>query len=509
MLEKFDLSKKMSKSEYKELIEPARIKLSKLQRQAKEAGISIIILFEGWDASGKGTLINDLILPLDPRGFQVHTIHDPTEEEMMRPFLWQFWIKLPAKSRISIFDRSWYKRTLEDYVEGLLTINELHSTYRDINFFERQLTDDAYVIIKFFIHIDKKEQKKRFKKLEKNKSTNWRVTKKDWKHHKQYAHFLSASEEMIEATGTANAPWYIVEGHNQRFATNKVITKVTQILENNFMEIKKRKMEKEKEQVRIPSSVINNMDQSKLNKINLHQEINDQNYIKSLKEHKKKLRQAEYQIYKRRIPVIILFEGWDAAGKGGNIKRLVSNLDPRGYEVVPVSAPNEIEKSYHFLWRFWKEIPKAGHIVIFDRSWYGRVLVERVEKLCQESEWKRAYREINEMEKQFINFGGVLLKFWLQIDKEEQLLRFKAREENSDKKWKITPEDWRNREKWDQYKSAIDEMFFKTSTHYAPWTIVESNNKKYARIKVLRETYQAIKKRLETNEVVKLEKEKQ
>lgn len=209
-----------------------------------------------------------------------------------------------------------------------------------------------------------------------------------------------------------------------------------------------------------------------------------------------RVRDLEHEIYLRRMPVVIIFEGWDAAGKGGNIKRLTAPLDPRGYEVAPIGAPNDIEKAHHYLWRFWSKIPKGGHICIFDRSWYGRVMVERVEGFCSQEEWKRAYREINEMEEQWIHFGATVIKFWLQIDKEEQMRRFEERQQIAYKQWKITNEDWRNREKWDVYKEAVDEMLFRTSTNHAPWTIVESNCKLYGRIKVLETVIREIENKL-------------
>jgi polyphosphate kinase 2 (PPK2 family) len=204
-----------------------------------------------------------------------------------------------------------------------------------------------------------------------------------------------------------------------------------------------------------------------------------------------------HRIYRHRIPVVIVYQGWDAAGKGGNIRRLVRTLDPRGYEVVPVSAPNDLEKAHHYLWRFWNRVPKAGHIAIFDRSWYGRVLVERVEGFCSEAEWRRAYREINQMEQHLVHFGTVLLKFWLHIDRDEQLRRFEARQENPNKRWKMGDEDWRNRQKWDQYVVAVEEMLARTSTGHAPWTVVPSNNKRYARVHVLETVCEAIEGRLE------------
>ena len=194
----------------------------------------------------------------------------------------------------------------------------------------------------------------------------------------------------------------------------------------------------------------------------------------------------------RRIPVVLGFEGWDAGGKGGAIKRLTEAMDPRGYVVNPTAAPSAVEKNHHYLWRFWK----AGHVAIFDRTWYGRVMVERIEGFCTKEEWQRAYKEINDMEAHLAHSGAIVLKFWMHIDKDEQERRFKERMENPEKQWKITDEDWRNREKWDQYEEAVNEMVIRTSTSYAPWIIVEGNDKYYARIKVLESVVNAIERRL-------------
>jgi polyphosphate kinase 2 (PPK2 family) len=229
----------------------------------------------------------------------------------------------------------------------------------------------------------------------------------------------------------------------------------------------------------------------------------EKRHLDLLKEYKEEIRQCqqrvfeiEHEIYTRRIPVVILYQGWDAAGKGGNIRRLTQAMDPRGYVVMPIGAPNDLEKAHHYLWRFWEKFPKAGHIAIFDRSWYERVLVERIEGFCSEAEWKRAYREINEFEEQLVNFGTVLVKLWLHIDPAEQLRRFQDRQQTPAKQWKITAEDWRNREKWEQHKEAVDEMLFRTSTAHAPWTIIEANSKYYARIKTLKTVIDAVASRL-------------
>jgi len=402
MLEKIDLSKKIEKTEYKEIFSDLELKLAELQREAKDLKIPVILVFEGWDASGKGTMINRVILTLDPRGFTVHPINPPNGEERYRPFLWRFWTKTPEKGRIAVFDRSWYGRVLVERINRIVKKNEWTKAYDEIKSFERQLADDGTVIIKFFLHIDKKEQKKRFKKLEKNPSTAWKVTKSDWVHHKQYDKYFIAIEEMLAKTDTEYAPWTIVEAHDRRFATIKIFKTMIDTIERKIHEAKNTT---ESKKIFVESSIdLENISSSVLDKFDLSISLSRPDYNKSLKSYQARLNEIEHEVYMKRIPVMIVYEGWDAAGKGGNIKRLVRGMDPRGYEVIPFAAPNEVELAHHYLWRFWREIPKAGHIAIFDRSWYGRVLVERVEEFCTEEEWKRAFREINEMEEHLERF---------------------------------------------------------------------------------------------------------
>ena len=253
------------------------------------------------------------------------------------------------------------------------------------------------------------------------------------------------------------------------------------------------KEKKKEEKILFKSSILSSAD--------LSLSYTKEQYKEYLKPLQKKIFLLHNELYQKRIPVILAFEGWDAGGKGGAIKRLTEYMDPRGYRVNPTASPNDIEKAHHYLWRFWKNMPKDGHIAIFDRTWYGRVLVERIEGFCTPCEWKRAYREINEMEEQLANNGTVILKFWMQIDKKEQEKRFKERQNTPEKRWKITEEDWRNREKWDLYEEAVDEMLIRTSTTYAPWIIVEGNNKYYARIKVLQSVVQALEERLKKEKI--------
>jgi len=494
MLENIDLSVKVSKQEFKKSRAELELKLGELQRTARALRIPVVVVFEGWDAAGKGRLINQLILPLDPRGFTVHSAGHPTEEETLRPFLWRFWISTPPRGRITVFDRSWYRRALQDRVEEKLKAAEIERAFQDIRAFERQLADDGAAILKFFLHITKKEQKARFKKFRRRRTTAWRVTEEDLRRHKRYGEYLAATEDMLAETDTDFAPWTIVEAHDYRFATLKIFRSIIICLETRVRLAGQKAKLRSRRSTRPQADA--GLTPSFLDKVDLSLSLERDAYRDKLRRRQKRLRDLQFEIYLRRIPVVIAYEGWDAAGKGGNLRRLTQNLDPRGYEVVPIGAPNDVEKSHHHLWRFWGEMPKAGHITIFDRSWYGRVLVERVERLCTQEEWRRAYREINEMEEHLTGFGMLLLKFWLHTDKKEQLRRFRERERLSHKNWKITEEDWRNRRKWDDHKKAVEEMLLRTSTPCAPWTIVESNCKLYARIKVLDTVISSIQRRL-------------
>lgn len=492
MLEKIDLSKKVDKKTYRRVMDEAEEKLGLLQRECKDAGIPVILVFEGMGAAGKGVQINRLIQALDPRGFDVYACDRPTEDEQMRPFLWRYWTKTPAKGRIAVFDRSWYRSVQVDRFDGLTREDKLGDAYQDILSFEKQLCDDGTVIMKFFLYIDKDEQKKRFKKLEGSKETSWRVTEEDWNRNKDFDRYLKMNEEMLEKTDTDYAPWVIIEAVDKDYAALKIVSTVMDRLE---YELEHRRPEDGKQAQRQESKTRERFKNGVLSGIDLSKSLTEEEYKTRLKKLQKRLAELHSELYRLRIPVVIGFEGWDAGGKGGAIKRLTSNLDPRGYRVNPTAAPNDIEKVHHYLWRFWNSVPKAGHIAIFDRTWYGRVMVERIEGFCSEAEWRRAYQEINEMESHMANAGAVVLKFWLHIDKDEQERRFKERQANPAKQWKITDEDWRNREKWDQYEEAVNEMLIRTSTTYAPWIVVEGNDKRYARVKVLQTVVDALERK--------------
>ena len=460
MLEKVDLTKKMPKDEYKARMPQLEARLGQLQRQCRDLKIPVIIVFEGFGASGKGVQIGRLIQSMDPRGFRVYPIKNETEEERMHPFLWRFWTKTPERGRIAIFDGSWYRRVLIDRFEKRTKAKELPAAFHSINSFEKQLADDGNVIIKLFLDIDRKEQKKRFDKLAENKETAWRVTQGDLERNARYDEYAAMMEDMLFSTDKDYAPWTIIESTDRRFATLKIYTTVIKAMADQIEKVLRQNAEKAAPApagqtggldaagvAREADRELRELQVSILSKADLSLKYTREEYKKKLEKLQKKIEKLHGELYRRRIPVVLGFEGWDAGGKGGAIKRLTAKMDPRGYVVNPTASPNDIEKAHHYLWRFWRAMPKDGHVAIFDRTWYGRVMVERIEGFCTTQEWQRAYREINEMERDLARDGAVVLKFWMQIDKEEQARRFKARQENPDKQWKITDEDWRNREK--------------------------------------------------------------
>lgn len=497
MLEQVNLKKAITKEEYQSEADRLKTELTMLQQEMKQIGLPVIILFEGWGAAGKGSAISKMILNLDPRGFKVYSTIDATQEEQRKPIMHRYWSKIPAHGNISIFDRSWYQDISIAQLEKHISKEELNRRTESIKTFERQLSDDGYLIIKFFLHISKKEQKKRFDKLKEEKSTAWRVTSLDKERNKNYDKYYEVFDNMLINTNTSDAPWHPIGAEDTRGAMFNIYT----ILVNNIKNaIAKRRAQKQVPQVEIPTisvpQTIHLIEVPKLSEINLNKTITDEDYKKLLGKAQEKLHKLHNKLYQKKIPVIICYEGWDAAGKGGNIKRVAAALDPRGYEVNPIAAPDKTELAHHYLWRFWNQLPKAGHIAIFDRTWYGRVMVERIEGFCTNEEWHRAYTEINEFEKELYDWGAIIVKFWIHIDKEEQLKRFEDRQNTPEKRWKITDEDWRNREKWDEYEVAINDMLQYTSTDFAPWTIIESKDKKFARIKAIKTLINQIEIRL-------------
>jgi len=445
------------------------------------------VAFHGVGAAGKGRLAGELLRELDPRGFAVHTVKEASDDEQLRPYLWRFWKNLPEAGRLAVFLSSWYSSAL-NREKGCNSPREREALAERINIFERQLTDGGYAIIKFYLLISEDEQRKRFEALESDPDTSWRVTKQDMRDLDKHDKLLTTASDLIDTTNTPSAPWVVLPADNWRFATMTMLRAVADRLHAAVTAHVNPPAAPQTESAPLGPSVLDATD--------LSLTIDREAYEKELDELQERLRLLQFRIYRKRVPVAIAFEGWDAAGKGGSIKRLVRTLDPRGFDVIPIAAPTPWEKNRHYLWRFWTQAPRAGHIAVFDRTWYGRVLVERVEGFCPPADWERAYREICEMEKDWSDAGTIIFKFWMHISKDEQLRRFQAREATPEKSWKITEEDYRNREKWDLYKDAVEAMVQRTSTEYAPWTVVESDSKWYARLKVLRTVVEGLEKRV-------------
>ena len=489
MLELIELGKTLSKSEHKECVEELTPLLREAQVNMRRLGVPMIVVFEGWDCAGKGECISLLAKILDPRGFKVHPTFEPTPHESQYPFLWRFWGNTPAQGEICFFDRSWYQRVLTDRIDQTVRKKQWQRAYEQITCFERQLADGGTRIVKFFLHISKKEQYHRFKKFEADPHESWRVRAEDWRHHQAYDEFVQASEEMFFRTDSHCAPWHVISAENRRYMEAKVLGILLQNMQEAIEQHEALHARRPTQLNPVPPS--NNGHHIEggptiLSRVDLAQTADKKSYRHEIRALQTELREMHLEMGRRKIPAIIVYEGWDAAGKGGNIKRLVERLDPRGYDVLSVSKPTGTELQHHYLWRFWNRIPEDGKLHIFDRSWYGRVLVERVEGFCSEEEWKRSYQEINEFEEQLAQHGTVIVKFWLHIDKDEQANRFRAREETPHKRWKITEEDWRNREKWGLYEPAVVEMLQRTSTPHAPWTVIAGNDKRHARLQALR-----------------------
>jgi AMP-polyphosphate phosphotransferase len=492
MLEKLDLTKTTDGETYEKSVDSIKEKLNVLQRTLRDQKIPTIIVIEGWNAAGITMVIHEIVHALDPRGYALHAIEKSTEEERAHPFLWRFWLRIPPRGRIALFARSWYSRAITEEMQKHTWEKSLKGRTIQINNFERQLNDNGTVILKFFLHISKEEQKMRLEERERNPLTAWLVTPSIWNVHRHYDDSFPLINDFINKTNTEHAPWIGVEATDRKYAILKVLSTIVKTLEKRTDAEKEGKAKKTK----VKEFVLPKKNQVQ-RRSSPEMEVGKEELQQTLSNLQIEMLEIHYLLFKRKIPLMIAYEGWDAAGKGGNITRVTRYMNPLGYYVVPIAAPTEHEKEYHYLRRFIKHFPTGGDIAIFDRSWYGRVLVERVEKYCSEPDWQRAYQEINEMEEDFVySSGGGIVKFWLEISKDEQLKRFQQRASDPQKIYKITEEDWRNREKWDLYDAAIDEMLARTSTEHAPWTVIESDDKWFARVKALQTVISASQKLL-------------
>jgi polyphosphate:AMP phosphotransferase len=481
MFESAELGHQIDKETYRKAVPKLRAELLDAQYELKAQGkIPVVVLISGQDGAGKGETINVLYEWMDPRFISTLAFSTPTDEERARPAMWRYWRALPPKGRIGIFAGSWYSDPIHDSIEDKISKFALDQRIDQINRFEAMLVNEGALVLKFWFHLTKEGQRKRLKELEKNPKTAWRVTKWNWDRLKTYDQLQDVAGHVLRMTNTPWAPWIIVEGADDRYRS----LTVGQIILDS---LKARLADKTKDVTPVAPPVPPKIDgRDVLTELDLTHKLAKKTYETDLAKWQGRLSELVRHPRFQQRSLICVFEGSDAAGKGGSIRRMTAAMDARQYQIVPIAAPTEEERAQPYLWRFWRHIPRQGRVAIFDRSWYGRVLVERVEGFCAEADWLRAYTEINDFEHELAKAGAIVIKFWLQISREEQLKRFKEREKIEFKRFKITEEDWRNRKKWDAYHRAICDMVDRTSTGNAPWTLVEANDKNYARVKIIR-----------------------
>jgi len=481
MFQSAELGHELSKTQYQRIEPQLRADLLDAQFDLHKNGrFPVVILISGVRGAGKGETVNLLNEWMDPRHIYTQAFDSPSDEERERPAMWRFWRALPPRGRIGILFGSWYTAPIIDRVFKQTGKMETMRSVQEIRRFERMLADEGALILKFWFHLSKRRQRKRLRQLESDKETSWRVTKRDWDFFEHYNRFYRISENVLRDTSSAHAPWIVVEGSDARYRSVTVGKTILEALRKRLRQRDSAKREG------AAAPVTRSVDDVHiLKKLDLAQALPRDEYRKRAKEAQRRLALATRHPKFRRHNVVCVFEGMDAAGKGGAIRRLTAALDARLYHNIPVAAPTDEERAQPYLWRFWRHVPRKGRITFYDRSWYGRVLVERIEGFCGETDWMRAYGEINDFEEQLARDGTIVAKFWLQISKEEQLRRFKEREKTRFKRFKITAEDWRNRDKWDDYQLAAADMIERTSTTHAPWTLVEANDKLFARAKIL------------------------
>lgn len=482
MFETAELGHTIDEQRYAAEVPELREKLLDVQYDLVESRrFEVVIIIAGMDGAGKGDVVNMLNEWMDPRHIQTHAPGAPTAVDRERPPMWRYWRALPAKGEIGIFFDALYSEAITARVYKRISNAELDQALDRINRFEKTLVDEGALVLKFWLHLSKVLQKQRFQDLEKSPQTRWRVTAKDWNNYKHYAQFHRVAERALRQTSFTEAPWTIVEGYDGRYRNLTVGNTLLQALQHRLQQ----------DQVAclpmyVPPGTPVQDGVNIINALDLTPTLGKQQYQKELAKWQRRLNRLSRKKKFAKMAVVVVFEGNDAAGKGGSIRRVVTALDARQYQVVQIAAPSDEELAHPYLWRFWRHLPGRGRLQIFDRSWYGRVLVERVEGLCREEDWMRAYGEINEFEEQLIRNRTIVVKFWLAISREEQELRFKAREAIPFKRFKITAEDWRNRDQWDQYESAVCDMVERTGTEIAPWVLVPANDKRYARVMVLK-----------------------
>jgi len=480
VLEAAELGQKLEKADYEARVEELRVALINAQYDLRQSDFPVIVLLDGDDRRATAAALHDMFDWMDGRYLETHALGDLTEEEQNRPIVWRYWRRLPRKGRIGVFLNGWAIEGIRRRVLGEIDDADFEHWIGHTRGFEGMLAADGALLIKLWFHLPKKELKKRIKKAARKHEQAWRLTMNDERLYDVYDDAIPVAERLVNETSTGDAQWTVIESTDWRYAG---VTAAETILGA----VKRRLAGPP---VPSPSSVSSSLpdipgEKTVLDTVDLSSALSREEYKQRLEDLQADVARLTGKAQKKGIASVLAFEGWDAAGKGGVIRRLMAPVDPRTFRLIPVAAPTEEELAHHYLWRFWSHVPMNGRMTVFDRSWYGRVLVERVEGFAQEHEWRRAYGEIRDFEAQLAEHGCLVQKFWLHIDSDEQLARFEAREQTPYKQYKLTEEDYRNREKWPAYEEAVHEMVARTHTEEAPWYLVPANDKRFARVSVL------------------------
>jgi polyphosphate:AMP phosphotransferase len=413
MFEAAELGRKLPKREFERRLPELRARLVQAEFALKQAKMPVIIILSGVDGAGKGDVVHRLNEWLDPRGVDIHAFWHETEEEREHPPYWHFWQALPARGRIGLLFGSWYTDPVTQRVYGRIKETQLDTALQRIAWFEEMLANDGTLIIKLWFHLSKKALHERLSKLEKKPETHWRVLPTDWAHHKLYDKFISVSERALRGTDTAHAPWWLVESTDDRYRDLTAAFIILEAIEKRLAEPTRPKIAASRPRPRIP--ITRKGEKTVLDRVDLRQALPRKKYEDKLEKYQARLNRLVWAAFEIKVAHVIVFEGWDAAGKGSCIRRVTAAMDPRLFRVVPVAAPSDEERAHHYLWRFWRQLPSDGRVTIFDRTWYGRVLVERVEGFARPEEWMRAYQEINDFEQQLGEHGTIVSKFWIHI----------------------------------------------------------------------------------------------
>ena len=477
MFDSAKLPQKMDKKTFRKLEPELRESLLSAQLEIVEKKpFSIVILVDGLDGAGKGHAIARLYEWMDAQHLICNAYDDPMEEERLRPRLWRYWRDLPAKGQTSVVFGGWYQKALKNRIYDKIDEKEFEYELAKISRFEAMLAQENVLLLKFWFLLPKEDQERRLKKIEKKKVA--RHVLSDWAALKNHAKASQVGEKIILETSKGHAPWFVIPSQDAEYRDAALAKTLADAMQQQLRE-------REAKSISSPTIAGGIEHKSAIDALDLSAKVSKSEYDTQLKDLQQRLGELSDSKAFSKKGMLLVFQGNDAAGKGGTIRRVIRPLDPRIYRVHPISAPTDEEKARPYLWRFWRRVPRKGHIAIFDRSWYERVLVERVEGFASHDDWLRAYSEINEFEAELVNFGYIVCKFWLAISAEEQLRRFRAREKTPYKQHKITDDDWRNRLKWDQYAVAAGDMVDRTSTQFAPWTLISSEDKRHARIEVL------------------------